>query len=320
MAKQKKSLKGSVAILAMNFLRFLNMVIIVGGAATIVMVFLIQSPPTFPAGWGFFFLSTLIILSGLFGTIASGQVGCFECHLFCLFISAAGLCASTLMIFLRFKDVVLSMKPNADPYQMYDAEQYVRILGALYFFIFMTQMVILMLGCTVHHFGLIEHNEDLDALKSARELARSEEIHRRPKIDGWVPHKLTEKMKHKYRQWTHRSAADEEEAAMEFDMESSVGSQIPSSPPPPYPGVSASQTKAQPVAAKSSRHGTAPAGGRTCIMSITATSSHPPHHTNRSPSPPSLLSLPTRTQIPTLRLTLPSHSHNSLPPPIRSHH
>ncbi|CAI5986535.1 unnamed protein product [Closterium sp. NIES-65] len=238
MAKQKKSLKGSVAILAMNFLRFLNMVIIVGGAATIVMVFLIQSPPTFPAGWGFFFLSTLIILSGLFGTIASGQVGCFECHLFCLFISAAGLCASTLMIFLRFKDVVLSMKPNADPYQMYDAEQYVRILGALYFFIFMTQMVILMLGCTVHHFGLIEHNEDLDALKSARELARSEEIHRRPKIDGWVPHKLTEKMKHKYRQWTHRSAADEEEeAAMEFDMESSVGSQIPSSPPPPYPGV-----------------------------------------------------------------------------------
>ncbi|GJP38006.1 hypothetical protein CLOM_g22446 [Closterium sp. NIES-68] len=241
MAKQKKSLKGSVAIVAMNFLRFLNMVIIAGGAATIVMIFLIQSPPTFPGGWGFFFLSLLVILSGLFGTIASGQVGCFECHLFCLFISAAGLCASVLMIFMRFKDVVLAIKPDADAYAMYDAEQYVRILGAIYFFIFMTQMVILMLGCTVQHFGLIEHNEDLDALKSARELAHSEEVHRRPRIDKWVPHKLTEKMKHKYRQWTHRGAGDdEEEEAMEFDMESNsiAGSHLTGSPPPSYPAAS----------------------------------------------------------------------------------
>lgn len=256
MAKSKKSLKGSVAILAMNFLRFLNVVVIAGGAATMVLDFLIQAPLTFPCGWGFFFLSVFIIICGLFGTIASGQVGCFECHLFCLFLSSAGLVTSILMIFMRFHDVVEEMKPDANVYEIYDTEQYIRILGACYFFLFMTQMVILMLGCTVHHFGLIEHNEDLDALQQAKNLARMQEEYRYDEdahsqggpgssrgraahggdeeSEGWVGHRLTEKMKKKYRQWTRRG--DEDEDDMEFDMEGAAESQshTSASPPPSY--------------------------------------------------------------------------------------
>eukprot|EP00475_Leptophrys_vorax_P031708 TRINITY_DN4818_c0_g1_i1.p2 TRINITY_DN4818_c0_g1~~TRINITY_DN4818_c0_g1_i1.p2 ORF type:complete len:263 (-),score=26.01 TRINITY_DN4818_c0_g1_i1:1195-1983(-) len=244
MANGKKSLKGSVAIVAMNFLRFLNVVIILGGITTIILDFMVQSPLTFPAGWGFFFLSVFIIICGLFGTISSGQVGCFGCHIFCLFVSCAGLIASILLIFMRFTDVVEEMKPNANAYEIYDAEQYIRIMGAIFFFLFMTQMVILMLGCTVHHFGLIEHNEDLDALKQAKELARMQDEYRYDEESqtgghaqatramsgaargergerggggvGHVGHKLTDKMKKKYRQWTRR---DEQEEEMEFDME-----------------------------------------------------------------------------------------------------
>lgn len=200
----KRSLKGQVANLASSFLRFLNMVIIAGGFAAFIIMFVINSDPS-PAGWGFVFLGLFTCISGLFGAISSGQIGCYSCHLFALFISSAGLCASFLVIFLRLDNVLSNLHSKKTPY---DAKHLLRIEGAIFFVLFMFQLVVLLLACMVHQCGLLEFNEDLEAIPSARDTARlqQETDIKRTKVETSSAHRLAEKMKQKYGQWTKKTS------------------------------------------------------------------------------------------------------------------
>ncbi|CAI5458861.1 unnamed protein product [Closterium sp. Yama58-4] len=223
MAKPQKSLKGNISEMSKSFLRFVNIVIVLGAISTIALQFVIRSSPTL-TGWAFILLGILVIISGLFGTISSGQAGCFNCHMFCLAVSSAGLCASFLCTFLLFNNTVDAVDPTMSTEAV--GEQYVRIVGALYFVLFAAQMVVLLLATMIHVCGFIDYNEDLEAVATAKLVAkmqREEEAERRANAEAASAaasskHQLSDKIKGKYKQWTHGEAAP---AMSDYDMEAS---------------------------------------------------------------------------------------------------
>lgn len=221
----KKSLKANVASLSTSFLRFVNMVIVAAAIGTIVLMFVINPTPT-GAGVGFITLGFLVILSGAFGTIGSGQVGCFGCHMVFLTISSAGLIAAFASIFLKFDAVIYNLWPSI---AVYDAKQYLRAAGATYFVLFACQLVVLLLACMIQVCGFLEYNEDIDAIAASRQVARmhADDEYRRARMEslttnpisahtGSSNNKLVEKMKAKYSQWTRKENAP---AVGEYDME-----------------------------------------------------------------------------------------------------
>eukprot|EP00270_Netrium_digitus_P004515 TRINITY_DN15676_c0_g1_i1.p1 TRINITY_DN15676_c0_g1~~TRINITY_DN15676_c0_g1_i1.p1 ORF type:complete len:211 (+),score=2.45 TRINITY_DN15676_c0_g1_i1:74-706(+) len=205
----KRSLKGHVAHISTTFLRFLNLIIVAGGLGLIVIIFVLEGSPSFPAGWGFVTLGLLTAISGLFGAVSSGQLGCFGCHLFCLLVSAIGLCGSFIIIFLRLNTVLGNMHPK---HSVVTSKQLLRIEGAVCFVLFCSQLVVLLLACLIQSCGFIEFYEDLDANKSAKEIAKmhQEDELKRAKLEGSTAHRLAEKMKKKYGQWARESDYDVE--------------------------------------------------------------------------------------------------------------
>jgi len=117
-------------------------------------------------------LGFLTILAGAFGTISSGQVGCFGCHMIFLAISCAGLIAGFATIFLKFDNVMYNLWPSID---ISDAQQSLRACGATYFVLFACQMVVLLLACMIQVCGFLEYNEDIDAIENARQVAQMQQ-------------------------------------------------------------------------------------------------------------------------------------------------
>lgn len=217
----RRSLKGMVAGLSTTYLRFVNMVVVAAAIGSVVCMFLINPSPT-GTGVGFIILGFLTILSGAFGTISSGQVGCFGCHMIFLSISCAGLIAAFATIFLKFDNVLYNLWPSIE---IYDAQQYLRACGATYFVLFACQMVVLLLACMIQVCGFLEYNEDIDAIENARQVAQmqQQDEYRRARVDALANNPLSaqtkgshlvEKMKARYSQWTKKETIPEE-----YDME-----------------------------------------------------------------------------------------------------
>lgn len=216
----KRSLKANVATLSTSFLRFLNMVVVACALGTVVCMFMINPTPT-GAGVGFIVLGFLTIVAGGFGTISSGQVGCFGCHMIFLSISSAGLIAAFASIFLKFDTVLYNLWPSIE---LYDAKQYLRACGATYFVLFACQMVVLLLACMIQVCGFLEYNEDIDAVENARNVAHmhAQDEYRRARVDALANNpisahtkgsKLVEAMKARYSQWTKKDTLPD------YDME-----------------------------------------------------------------------------------------------------
>lgn len=220
----KKSLKANVAALSTSFLRFVNMLIVAAAIGTIVIMFMINSSPT-GTGVGFITLGFVVVLSGAFGTVSSGQVGCFGCHMIFLVVSSVGLIAGFGTIFLKFDNVIYNLWPSIS---IYDAKQYLRAAGATYFVLFACQLVVLLLACMIQVCGFLEYNEDIDAVNASRQVARmhADDEYRRARVESLTQNpmsahtgsgnKLVEKMKAKYSQWTRKENAP---AIGEYDME-----------------------------------------------------------------------------------------------------
>ena len=166
-----KSIKGHVAAISKTFLRVVNLIVLAGAVATIVIMFVVSPSPSFPAGWGFILLGIVTIISAIFGTISSGQGGCFTTHLFFLFLSSIGLAAGCVLMLLKLR-IVLNAVHNKLSYS--DGRQLLRVEGALYFILFCSQIVILMLACLIQTCGFVDYYEDLEAITpaNARKLAK----------------------------------------------------------------------------------------------------------------------------------------------------
>lgn len=194
-----QSLKGNVGVVARTFTRLLNMLIVIGAIATILLLFIIRPLPTF-VGVGFLLLSCLNVISGLFGAMATGQNDCFSLHILALLLSSTGLAATFLLIFLRFQAVAWALNPTAmNPYRV---QLLARIVGAVAFVLFTSQLVVLLLSCMLNLCRLVDHNEDLAAVKEARQRLRLERARdKKAALSEPVAHKATERLREKYKQW-----------------------------------------------------------------------------------------------------------------------
>eukprot|EP00271_Cylindrocystis_brebissonii_P014225 TRINITY_DN35510_c0_g1_i1.p1 TRINITY_DN35510_c0_g1~~TRINITY_DN35510_c0_g1_i1.p1 ORF type:complete len:223 (-),score=23.00 TRINITY_DN35510_c0_g1_i1:1087-1755(-) len=166
----RRSVKYHVANISTGFLRTINVIVVAGAVGSIIVQFLLRNSPSFPGGWGFVGLGVVTAIAGLFGAISSGQGGCFGCHMMCMLISTIGLCAGFLLIFLKFNDVFENLGYSGE---IYDAKNYLRIAGAVYFVLFCAQLVIFMLATLIHTCGFIDYYEDLEA--QTRPLTTEEE-------------------------------------------------------------------------------------------------------------------------------------------------
>ena len=195
-----QSLKGNVGVVARTFNRLLNILVIVGATITILALLAIRPLPTL-VGLGFIILAALVIVSGLFGAMATGMRECFAIHLISLIISSAGLATTFLVIFLRFQPVVWALHPSTT--NLYRAQMLTRVIGAIDFVLFTTQLIITTLTCMLNMCDLVEHSEDLTAVKMARQRAKMMgSKDRKSAISEPSHHKLTEKLREKYKQWT----------------------------------------------------------------------------------------------------------------------
>eukprot|EP00850_Spirogloea_muscicola_P013813 SM000096S24842 [mRNA] locus=s96:58960:60689:+ [translate_table: standard] len=208
-----RSLKGHVAHMSKGFLRLLNLLVVLGGAGSIALIFVLEHSPSFPEGWGFIALGALTVISGIFGCISSGQSGCFGCHMMALLWSAAGLAASFLIIFFKISTALDHLHYKmSEP----DARKLVKVEGALFFLLFCGQMVILLLACLIHNCGFVDYYEDLEAAgaqPSRRDAAAMAKIQheadrRAAKNNESQAQRLATKMKQKYGKWARDGEYD----------------------------------------------------------------------------------------------------------------
>eukprot|EP00475_Leptophrys_vorax_P033821 TRINITY_DN53778_c0_g1_i2.p1 TRINITY_DN53778_c0_g1~~TRINITY_DN53778_c0_g1_i2.p1 ORF type:complete len:291 (-),score=-14.49 TRINITY_DN53778_c0_g1_i2:699-1571(-) len=166
------SIRNTVVDVASHFFRMLNLVVLVGGIASIVVIFVIRPVPLI-SGWGFILLGVLTVVTGLLGAVSGGRSGCcFDCHMFGVFVSLVGLIASVCVIFLRLDAIVGNLKPTVDASK---AAQLVRTEGAVYFVLFVTQLIALMLAAVVQCCGTPEADDDYNGKVTGRSSSRGYE-------------------------------------------------------------------------------------------------------------------------------------------------
>lgn len=220
-----RSIKGHVANLSTTFLRVVNVAIVVGGAALIVIDFVLEENPSFPVGWGLIALGVATIISGIFGAISSGQGGCFGCHLMCLALSAAGLCATFVVILLQGHSVLADMNPKLGHWR---SKQMLRVEGAVCFVLLCAQGVVLLLACLIHNCDFIDYYEDLEIVTSLPpnykqqemvQLQETMEEQHRDMREATGAQKLAERMRRKYGAWSSDAGSEAFD-----DFESQAGS------------------------------------------------------------------------------------------------
>lgn len=201
------------------------MAIVVGGAALIVIDFVLEEDPSFPAGWGFIALGVVTMVSGVFGAISSGQGGCFGCHIFCLAFSSSGLCAGFVIILLRGHSVLADMNPKFGHFR---SKQMLRVEGAICFILLCSQGVVLLLACLIHNCDFIDYYEDLEIVTSLPpnykqqemvQLQETVEEQHRDLREATTSHKLADRMRRKYGAWSSESGSEAFD-----DFESQAGS------------------------------------------------------------------------------------------------
>jgi len=196
-----RSTKGKVADCCVGFLRFMNIIVILGGLLEIVLMFVLEGNPSFPAGWGFIVVGILTVVSGLFGVMSNGTWGCLGCQLFFLLISTAGLATAFLVIFVAENNVLqnLSHGTNVNRHDILLA------VAAICAVLFCLNIFIILFSCFMQNCGFADYYEDLDGnpmstARTTRQQVQDERasVRRKEKLESSNAHQLAEKMKAKY--------------------------------------------------------------------------------------------------------------------------
>lgn len=197
-----RSFKGHVADCSTGFLRFLNIILLLGAVAEIVLVFVMEGNPSFPAGWGFIVVGLVTVASGLCGVVSKGNWGCLGLHLFFTLLSTAGLATSFLVIFVAENKVIRSVGHGNSGINKHDL---LLVIAAICAALFCLQIIMIVLYCCVQNCGFVDYYEDLDGnprfqAQMAKQRAKDEAATnaRRSKIEASSAHQLAEKMKAKY--------------------------------------------------------------------------------------------------------------------------
>ena len=202
-AMLKRSLKSKVAGMSKAFLRYVNMLIVALAITSMVLQFTINPSPSL-AGWGLVLLGIVTAISGIFGTISSGQIGCFGCHLILLLMSSAGLATAFVFTFTHFQSFAAALY---SPLPITKADQLIRVQGSIFFVMFSCQMVVLLLATMIHVCGFIDYNEDIDAVAAAREVAKIQKTEEK-RHARHVEAAAADRVNKKYKQWSGREDSD----------------------------------------------------------------------------------------------------------------
>lgn len=125
-----RGIKGHIAVCSTTLLLILNLIVLAGGVASVVILFLIEHQPS-RAGWLIVIAGAFTVASGLIGLCSSTRRGCFTLQLVLLAFSVIGLLATAFAIFFRVTQVRNALdKPFYNPST---TKTLLRVLGAVAF-------------------------------------------------------------------------------------------------------------------------------------------------------------------------------------------
>ncbi|CAI5498818.1 unnamed protein product [Closterium sp. Naga37s-1] len=217
MARHRGSVQATMVDMATHFLRFLNLIVLAGGVASIVIMLIIRPVPLFPPGWGFILLGALTVASGLLGVVSAARPGFFfDCHVFCLLVSLAGFLASFLVIFLRLDVIVGNLGPAVESGK---ARQLVSTEGAICLVLFVTQLVVLLLAAIVQCCGAADYSDAYESISPVRASTRRYEEPRRPRMEARAAPRMPERPSEAPRRWIPAKPAEPTPPAMAGGVE-----------------------------------------------------------------------------------------------------
>ncbi len=106
-----RTFTGFIAVFSTTLLLILNLMVTVGGVASLVIEFLLEHGPS-QTGWLLVIVSAFTVASGLIGLCSSTRRGCFTLQLVLLAFSLVGLIAAALSIFFKAQQVLNDMSPK----------------------------------------------------------------------------------------------------------------------------------------------------------------------------------------------------------------
>ncbi|KAH7519295.1 hypothetical protein FEM48_Zijuj08G0020800 [Ziziphus jujuba var. spinosa] len=203
MASSKSNLRNSCSFPNL-VLSCLNFTLFILSSASVPPVVLLRMPPT-SMGMAFLMVSCISLLSSFIGFYSQFTHICFITHVSLLLASLIGQLLSILALFTKESSTLLLIKSTRDPKE---AKLLVRLECGILMAMFLLQVVVLVLSCSVQHCWVKEY-EGLEAEREATLKRRSRRISRvqeesmanAAKIAEIKAKELDEKMKGKYGQW-----------------------------------------------------------------------------------------------------------------------
>ncbi|CAK9236091.1 unnamed protein product [Sphagnum troendelagicum] len=191
-----RTFTGHIAVFSTSLLLILNLLVTLGGVASLVIEFVIEHKPS-RTGWLLIIVAIFTIASGLVGLCSSTRRGCFTLQLVLLAFSVVGLIAAALSIFFKAHQVLSHLSPKI---AQNTALKILRVDAAILFITFCAQVVVLVLGICVNCCDLNDHYEDIEM---NRDMARTQAAaDKRASMKGESKAaQLAVQMKQKYGKW-----------------------------------------------------------------------------------------------------------------------
>jgi hypothetical protein len=196
-----RTFTGHIAVFSTSLLLILNLIVTLGGVASLVIEFVIEHKPS-RTGWLLIIVAIFTIASGLVGLCSSTRRGCFTLQLVLLAFSVVGLIASALSIFFKAHQVLSHLSPKI---AQNTALKILRVDAAILFVTFCAQVAVLVLGICVNCCDLNDHYEDIEM---NRDMARTQAAaDKRASMKGESKAaQLAEQMKQKYGKWAENGS------------------------------------------------------------------------------------------------------------------
>jgi hypothetical protein len=196
-----RGFRGHIAVCSTTLLLILNLIVLVGGIASVVLILITEHPPS-RAAWLIIIAGAFTIGSGLIGLCSSTRRGCFTLQLVLLAFSVIGLFATAFAIFFRPSQVRRALDK---PY--YDASTtstLLKVLSAIMFVTGCVQVMVLTLGICVNCCDLNDYYEDIEMTRTMNAKEAKEVEKRAARRDESKAAQLAEQMKEKYGKWTDK--------------------------------------------------------------------------------------------------------------------
>ncbi|CAK9871254.1 unnamed protein product [Sphagnum jensenii] len=196
-----RTFTGFIAVFSTTLLLILNLMVTVGGVASLVIEFLLEHRPS-QTGWLLVIVSAFTVASGLIGLCSSTRRGCFTLQLVLLAFSLVGLIAAALSIFFKAQQVLNDMSPKI---ARNTAIKVLRLDAAVLFITFCVQVAVLVLGVCVNCCDLNDHYEEIEMNRGMARTQGAADNRAAMKGESKAA-QLAERMKKKYGKWAENGS------------------------------------------------------------------------------------------------------------------